>query len=102
MHAWRTFTHLEKVSGLETTLTTHGPELALVTGADFQVQETRLQIQHIVGTRPCMVRYIADAKRQITHQSPLGIKNFESQRLNMLMKPLFCESLMALLRYNGH
>ena len=51
-------THLDSISALETALDEWKPELALVVGTTFQEQATRLQIQRMVGSRPCLVLYI--------------------------------------------
>ncbi len=51
-------THLSTLSGLEETLHTEGPDLALVVGTDFQEEDVRLQIQRLVGTHPCLLIYI--------------------------------------------
>ena len=50
--------HLDEVDNLSAVLAEQDPDLAVVVGSDFQEKETRLQIQRLVGSRPCLVLYI--------------------------------------------
>ena len=51
-------THIDDLTGLQTALSSHGPNVALVVGSDFQENEKRLEIQRLVGSQPCLVLYI--------------------------------------------
>ena len=52
------FTHLDQLGALSSHLEQHAPDLALVIGDHFQQQDQRLEIQRLVGSRPCLVLYI--------------------------------------------
>ena len=51
-------THFDNIEALENALNEQKPDLALVVGTAFQEQQARLQIQRMVGSRPCLVLYV--------------------------------------------
>ena len=51
-------THLDELHQLEDTLSSYEPDLALVVGTDYQERNIRMQIQRMVGSKPCLVLYI--------------------------------------------
>ena len=54
------FHHVPTVSDFERLLTEQGADVALVVGAEFQAQDRRLEIQRMVGEKPCLVLYLGD------------------------------------------
>jgi signal transduction histidine kinase/DNA-binding response OmpR family regulator len=55
-------TSVEEVEGLKTLLLNDIPDLVLVVGSHFHEQENRLEIQRVVGSRPCLVLYVEQAR----------------------------------------
>ena len=61
-HHQTEFQHLEDLDKLQATLEARETALALVVGSDFQEPEKRLEIQKLVGARPCVLLYVDAAK----------------------------------------
>ena len=71
-------THTEDIGGLESALTMHGYDIALVVSADFQETTERLCIQQMVGTRPCLFLCLDPTPRWTDNLGPyysVGVDN---------------------------
>ena len=49
---------VENINGLKEALEQQGPDLAIVVGGSFQEEQSRLEIQRLVGANSCLVLYI--------------------------------------------